>query len=284
MFRHTTKQRALGQEQLKTRALRHVWDKNDEKCESVYHQTYDRQLPHTSLEILEPIVSGLSARGTVVSPTSRMVHTVGVWTNEQGSVMHLGYIQPEIVTCTASLRVAYATRLEDGMEATVASCNNCKPCVVLRHRSSCQVTGRMAPYLIEDCGLVREARWSHVNATGSKFVFVFTKACTTSYMTFTKASLKALEPYAQPEAELVESSDSRSFKLTCEAYRLSGDTRPNRNTCVILRNDGSFKVQGLPSETGIVCAAFRRTIMRISQSAAWGLFLGTLQDIPPEVN
>lgn len=282
MFRHTTKQRALDQLTLRTRAFRQAESTSDEKTEDVFATTYGLELPQSTISMLQPIVRGLSGPTAAVSKISRNLHTAGMWVSSSGSVMRLIYLQPDIVTCTATVPAQYYGKLVESLPDVVEACNGCKPCRVVQHTRVCQIVGRMTPYLVEWCGMSDSAAWGHINAMGSKFLMSCTNTSSTSYYQFTKASLELLQPYAAPECAFVQLESAKSFKLTAAPIGSTATDMPNKNTCMMVQCDGSFKIQGLPSAAGVVCRGFRRCIERLSTAVTWELFLSSMESIKAE--
>lgn len=151
------------------------------------------------------------------------------------------------------------------------------PCAVMSHRSTCQVSGRMAPYLVDACNMTYSATWSHMNLTGTRLLFCMSDSVCTKYYTMTSASLELLQHHISGNYTMVKSSESRSFKLTSSPQGCENMESANKNTCMIIRNDGSFRVQGLPRDATRVCRGFRDGISNISSGPLWIAFLMSLQ-------
>lgn len=98
MFRHTTKQRALDQSTLRANALQHYSKRIDDLNDSPYANTYDRELTQSSANIVQYVITGLCNEATLISRSERQVFTIGIWTSEDGHVLRLCFLQPELVT------------------------------------------------------------------------------------------------------------------------------------------------------------------------------------------
>lgn len=125
--------------------------------------------------------------------------------------------------------------------------------------------------MVSRCGLDNSATWSHMQATGTRFLI------SVSFYTMTSASMELLQHYVTGDHTMVRASGSKSYKLTSSPLTVTHADVANKNMCMILRGDGSFKIQGLPQGVARVCEGFRSGLSAISRCVSWSAFLISLE-------
>jgi len=74
--------------------------------ENVYEHTYGLELPCASVNILSPIVRGLTNNLQPVNKEYRELLTLGLWLNDSSSTCRCCMVQPEVASATCTIRLA----------------------------------------------------------------------------------------------------------------------------------------------------------------------------------
>lgn len=247
-------------------------DEND----NFYEHTYSENLPHASVNILAPIVEGFTDSSQPVNAQYRELLTAAVWINDLDSITRCCMIQPEIASATCTVPLSYHKFLLS-CKNTVSERHPAAPeCSISTVKTVVQVSGRMAPYIIDEARLTDDCRWGFVNACKSKILFIHTDEAGVQVLTLTRQATAMLKPYMPDDTACVYDDAMSCYKITVTPELQDENSDANKNTCLVLYGDGSIRLQGTPSKTLRPCASFRKALISISSSRMWYRFLRQL--------
>lgn len=276
MFRHSTKQSVKSQQFLRRQATRALSNDRQVLCESVYINTYDMELPSTSVEILKNIVAPLTGCNSEPSKDTRKMFTMTALEYYGGKRVRICFVQPEVSSATASTRSSFSSTLNDARARLLQTHNNPSPGRISTSAEKCQVAGRLAPYIVEDSGLTGSVLWSYCNASKSRFMYIVTSLGSLKLMSLTKETISIYQGFCVPDCAMVYVPTTRCFKVTASPEDEDKSEDPNKSTCIFLYCDGTFKVLGTPHKAYKVCRLFRDTVTRAHSSSMHSRILGTL--------
>lgn len=275
-FRHTTKQSVRSQEWLRSRAVKALDNDRQILCSSVYTNTYGIDLPDTSIEILNNIVSPLTGHASHPSSDRRSVYTICAGEYDRYMRFRLCFIQPEVSSATAQTSSMYSHIFTRARAEVTKELNNPAPGGIQVSTEKCQVTGRLSPYIVERSGLTNEVEWTYCNASKSRLVYIITTSASTSLMSPTKDTIMIYQSFSVHECAIVYMGSMNCFKVTASPGPDDQTEKANKSTCVFLYCDGSFKVAGTPQKAYKVCMLLRDTIIRAHTSYMHGKLIETL--------
>lgn len=278
MFRHTTKQIGRSQEALKKAATRSLNSALTETNEDVHQQTYALPLCDSSVAILNSIVLPLTGNESYVDRGHRMLHTMFVWDHPDNRRIRLMFIQPELCTAMANTSVANLRVLSNARERLSKWPNNPEQGGITASTSKCQVKGRLATYIVDEAGLTGQVSWDHFNAAKARFLFLVTTPTSCSLRALSRASLNMLRSFVSGDVAITFIESMTAFKVTAAPGCGENGEDANKNTCIFVFCDGTFKVLGKLSSVSASCMGFREAIVSVSKSVMWGKFVATLQD------
>ncbi|KIW35742.1 uncharacterized protein PV06_11919, partial [Exophiala oligosperma] len=86
-----------------------------------------------------------------------------------------------------------------------------------------------------------------------------------------------LRAYFPDYSTCVYDVKTSSYKITSAPDPSDNRYEPNKNTCIHVYGDGSFRLQGKPSRMPRVCSAFRDALLSVSESRSWNSFVNNLR-------
>lgn len=244
--------------------------------ENIYEHTYCARLPASSVDILSPIVEGLTCGSQPVNRDYRELLTLGVWLNDTHSVTRCCMVQPEVASATCTIPLPHRKSILASKEAVSERHPGAPECGMSVTSSVVQMSGRMTPYVVEDSGLRDKCKWGFVNACKSKVLFVHTDTQGPQVLTLTRQATAMLKPYMSDDTACVYDDAMSCYKITVAPDPGDEGSEANKNTCLILYGDGTIRVQGTPSKALRPCASFRRALVSISETRMWYRFLKQL--------
>ncbi|KAF2862370.1 hypothetical protein K470DRAFT_9252 [Piedraia hortae CBS 480.64] len=251
---------------------KHTYAPNDD-TEDVYTCTYGVRMPRASVDLLSPLVAGLTGGASVVNADARVCHTVGLWTVGTSAVYRCCFVQPVLSSSTECIPVA---KYFDAEMATHRLCEElgAVACTVVKHNYKVQVSGRLTPYVTDNiettCG------WSFVNVSKSRFVFICTDDDGSHVATMTRESAAMLRSHAPDSIAYVSDVKTSAYKVTARPAAAHCGKEANKNTCMLLYADWSFKSTGKPDAMYVIGAGFRQALLSIASSRSWPLFVKSL--------
>lgn len=275
-FRHTTKQNVRSQDWLRSRAVKALDDDRQLLCSSVYTNTYGAELPSTSVDILDNVVSPLTGHASRPTVDRRSVFTVCVGEYEGYMRFRLCFIQPEVSSATAQTSSVHSHIFARARSEVSKELNNPAPGGIQVSTEKCQVTGRLSPYTVERSGLTGDVEWTYCNASKSRFVYIVTTMDGVSMMSPTRATITIYQSFSVPGCAIVYMGSMSGFKVTASPGPEDQTEKANKSTCMFLYCDGSFKVAGTPQKAYKVCKLLRDTIVRAHSSYMHGKLIETL--------
>jgi hypothetical protein len=279
LFRHTKTRNNRTQAALQSSYLQYKQqkDSNEDTIPS-YHQTYNIELPQCSINILEPIIAALSPEDSTINLNTRKLHTIGLWYEDTTTILRCCFIQPEISSATCSFGLSYYNNANTILKSVCDKLPDAPPSRLIKHKVSCQLSGRMTPYIISDMKCT--VNWGFANISKSYFLFLITTVKGIRILYFTKNSITILKEYFPSYSVCVYDVKSSSFKVTVEPDKSNKMNEPNKNTCLCIYNDGSFRFQGHPLIMPKISRSFREAIISISKSIVWESFINSLNENP----
>lgn len=278
-FRHTTKQSARSQEWLRARADKALTKDRQLLCTSVYLNTYGINLPSPSVQILDYIISPLTGNASRTDSDRRPLFTVCIGEYQNATRFRLCFLQPEVASATAQTKSAYIHILNSSRSELMSELHNPSPGGIQKSSEKCQVTGRLAPYVIERSGLGSETQWTYCNACKSRFVYIVTTTKAQYVMAPTVRTIQMYQSFAVDDCAIVYMNSMSCFKVTASPSRYDQGDTANKSTCMFLYCDGSFKITGTPHKAYKVCELLRETIIRAHTSGMHTRLMGSLTRI-----
>jgi hypothetical protein len=276
MFRHSTKQNVRSQELLKKQATRALNDTRQILCDSVYSNTYGVNLPSTSADMLDNIVSSMTGCNSRASVESRKVFTIAALEYTNVKRIRICFVQPEVSSATGNTGYSFSSALNDSRSVLLNRYNNPTPGRIATSSKKCQIAGRLAPYIAEESGLSGHISWSYFNASKSRLVYVVTSLGSVNLMSLTKETISIYQSFCVSDCAIVYVPTTRCFKITAAPEDDDSNEDPNKSTCIFLYHDGTFKVLGTPHKSYKVCKLFKDTIVRAHVSPMHSRILDTL--------
>ena len=281
LFRNTKTRNALSQRQLRSRLLVHKQSVLKKPDVSSYHQTYGISLPKVSIEILTPIISGLTGAHFVVDPDKRLLYTIGIWREDTNAIYRCCFFQPEISSMTCSFSSVWKQTAEEALTIITNSLPNAMPCTMNSMSKLLQLSGRMTPYIVDI--LPFQVSWGFANISGSYLLFLRTDdEMGQSILAISRGAMIILKPYFPDYSACVFDVKTGSFKITVVPDTTRNMNEANKNTCMYIYNDGSFRLQGKPSVMNKICRSFKDAISAIAISNSWGSFTAKLVSVNSE--
>lgn len=275
LYRTTKTRNARSQDQLRSGLLVHKQSLSRKGDTSSYHQTYGVPLPQTSLDILTPIISGLTGINTAIKPDTRCLYTVGIWREDTSAIYRCCFIQPEISSMTCSFPIAWKLTADDALGIVSSTFPDAVPCTLTAKNKLVQLSGRMTPYVANI--LPFGVSWGFANVSGSYILFLRSDDTTgSSLLTLSKSAITTLKPYFPDYSACVFDIKTNSFKVTVTPDASNNLNDANKNTCMYIYSDGSFRLQGKPSMMNKVCRSFRDAVHSIALSSSWNGFSAKL--------
>jgi len=276
MFRHSTKQSVRSQEWLRKRATKALDSGRQILCDSIYTNTYDAELPDTSVEILNNIVAPLTGCNSFACKETRKVFTMMLLEYADFARLRILFIQPEVSSATANTSSTFSGTLNSSRSKLLESPNNPSPGRIATSTEKCQVAGRLAPYIVAGCGLSSSVSWSYCNASKSRFTYAITSPDKVELMCPTKETISMYQAFCVEDCAIVYVPTTRCFKVTASPDEGDCSEDPNKSTCIFLYCDGTFKVLGTPHKSYKVCKLFRDTVICAHLSSMHAKILDTL--------
>jgi len=276
-FRNTKNRKNHSQSFLRSRSVQLMQHtpSGDENT-NLYEHTYSEELPDTSADILSPVVEGFTNGLQPVNKDYRELFTVAVWLNDTDSVSRCCVIQPEVASATCTVALSYYELLLSCKNIVSQRHPDAPECNISKANVVAQVSGRMAPYVIQEAGLRNLCKWGFVNACKSKILFLHTGNDGPQVLTLTRSATAMLKPYMPSDTACVYDDAMSCYKITVTPEQGDENSEANKNTCLVLYGDGSIRLQGTPSKTLRPCMSFRTALLRVSQSRVWYRFLRQL--------
>lgn len=256
--------------------MQHTSPQEENENENIYEHTYSEELPDASVDILSPIVEGLTNSSQPVNKAYRELLTIAVWVNDSDSVSRCCMIQPEVASATCTVPLSCYDALLLCKNVVSQRQPSAPECGITVATSVAQVSGRMAPYVIQEAGLNDRSRWGFVNACKSKMLIIHTDSNGPQVLTTTKAAIAMLKAYMPEDTACVYDDAMSCYKITVTPEAEDENSEANKNTCLVIYGDGSVRIQGTPSKALRPCGSFRIALMSISGSRAWPRFLKQL--------
>ena len=104
-----------------------------------------------------------------------------------------------------------------------------------------------------------------------------------SFLTLSEDAIRILKPYFPHYSICVDDTMTNSFKVTVTPAESRNMNEANKNTCMVICGDGSFRLQGKPSVMNRVCRSFRDAIYSVAASNSWGSFTSKLIPVQREL-
>lgn len=268
LYRTTKTRNARSQDQLRSGLLVHKQSTLKKSNTSSYHQTYGVSLPRVSIEILSPIISGLIGMSADIDPDKRSLYTVGIWKENTDTIYRCCFIQPEISSMTCSFSSAWRLTVENALDNISNDFSDAVPCTLSNKNRLLQLSGRMTPYVANI--LPFQVSWGFANISGSYFLFLKTDDTTgQSLLSLSRNAMSILKPYFPDYSICVLDVKTNSYKITVVPDIVKNMNDANKNTCMYIYGDGSFRLQGKPSVMNKICRSFKDAIDAIAISNAW---------------
>lgn len=236
-----------------------------------YHQTYGMPLPSTSINIMTNIVSAFTGTPTAIDRDTRSLYTIGRWLEGTNTVYHCCFIQPEISSMTCSMKPAYTRIASITLNNVREILPDAIPCTLNVRNKNPQLSGRMVPYVVEQFDF--DVTWGFANISGSYILFIRTNDIDGQrLLRISLESMNILKHYFPSYSICILDTKTNSYKITVTPDSSFNMDEPNKNTCMYISGDGSFRLQGKPSAMVKVCQSFREAIHAVSSSPSWNKF------------
>lgn len=276
LFRQTKTRNSKGQEALNSTLLKYKSiSASTPNTEALYHQTYGIPLPEATVNILKPIISALTCKECDINLYTRELYTICMWHSPNEAVYRCCFIQPELCSATCSFRRPYLEKAREALSEVTSLIPDASPCAVHPNNKYPQLSGRMVPYVIDKVDF--DVKWGFANIARSYIIFIITttdgpKICTMSHM-----SMMILSQHFSENAACVYDSEKNLYKITVRPAVYKDVHKANKNTCMNIYSDGTFRLQGIPADMERVCMSFREALLRMSVSRSWNNFISKLK-------
>lgn len=278
IFRSSKTRSSRSQNQLLSRSLKLKQDYyHDDSNRSIYQCTYDISMPLASVQILQPLMSGLVGGRPRVNADIRDTHTVGLWIAGSSGIYRCCFVQPEISTATASTLAHRYERAKLATHIVSENINGAAPSTVTCHRKRIQISGRLAPYVVAEMDV--DCDWTFANIAKSRFIFICTDDNGSHIVGMTRRSLTILRAHKPHNIAIIDDVSTKAYKITARPVgHIQGD-EPNKNTCMVVYPDGAFKVTGKPEGMKAIGEGFRTALHAVAMSRSWPLFVRSLEPL-----
>lgn len=275
MIRSSKTRSTKTQSQLLSQSLKYKQIANPDTDDAdVYQCTYGMLLPYESVQLLQPLVSGLTGGMPKISTEIRDTHTIGLWTMGSSAVYRCCFVQPELSSATASASAYKFDEAKFASHVVTEEIGGATSPRIVKYTHRIQLSGRMVPYVVAHMNL--RCDWSFVNISKSRFLFICTDEDGSHLATFTKKSMEMLKSYIPENVAYVFESGTSAYKVTARPPGQSIADEANKNTCMLLYADGAFKATGKPDAMKDIGAGFRQAVLSMAASPSWPLFIRSL--------
>lgn len=275
LFRTTKTRTSRTQEQLNSRLLIHKQSHSrPTETSNSLHQTYGVNLPVASIKLLEPIIHSLTGSNFDIEPSYRTLYTVGIYREQCESIYRCCFIQPEIASATCSVPIYRKSEVLLTLNEITDRFSEAVPCTISDAQKRPQLSGRMTPYVVD--ALSFDVTWGFANICRSYFLFIHTKIESQTIYVMSKLSIEILKQYFPSYSVCVWNPKTSSYKITVSPEPGDNMNDPNKNSCLYLYGDGSFRFNGKPSKMTRVAESFKEAIDTISESISWSSFVNRL--------
>lgn len=279
LFRTSKTRNSRSQQQLRSNLL--AYKQSSYKHQSKdpqYHQTYGIDLPDTSVKLLQPVINAFTGAYNPVNKERRELFTVTLLREGTDVIYRCCFIQPEIASAACSFAAAWKPTVNDVLVEITDQFPDATPCTLSTAQRYPQLSGRMVPYVVEF--LPHNVNWGFVNICKSYMLFIRTDEHRSLLMAVSRECMKILTPFFPDYSACVFDSKTSSYKITVTPEQSVNMNEPNKNSCMYIYGDGSFRLQGHPDRLPRVCESFRNAIIEISKSVAWTTFTSKLIVVP----
>lgn len=281
LYRSTKTRNVKSQDQLRSALLVHKQSSQSNLNVPPYFQTYNTLLPKHSIEVLNPILSAFTGLLINVNPSVREYYTIGIWIEDTSTVYRCCFIQPEVASMTCSFDLANKPVAQDILSEVRDTLPDAIPCTITSKQKVPQMSGRMVPYVTEYFDF--KVSWGFANVSASYILFIRTDFNEgTRILTLSRDSMRILKSYFPWYGVCILDPRTDSHKITATPDSSSNMNEANKNTCIYVNNNGSFRLQGKPSAMPKVCSAFREAIYNVAESDTWCRFTDTFIPVTPE--
>lgn len=283
LFRATKTRSAKSQQQLKSSLLQYKNRAEEEAdAETQYSQTYNVPLPQASVSILQPIVSALATGYSDINPGTRALFTIGVWREECEAIYRCCFVQPELSSTTCSFGLAHLsearaalTRISEMFPDAPTCTINTRPFNGGRTISRPQLSGRMTPYVVDDVSF--DVKWCFANVSKSFLIFIRTDENGQKLLCMSASAMHILQRhFPSSYSTCVYDERTSSYKITVSPDPDTNMLHSNKNTCMYVYGDGSFRFQGLPHVMPKICSSLKEALFDLSSSITWRNFTSLL--------
>ncbi len=279
LYRTTKTRNAKHQDQLRSSLLVYKQSNPNRTDETSYHQTYGVPLPEPSVNILNPVINGLTGMNIEMNIYTRSLYTIGIWRENTNTIYRCCFIQPELSSATCSMPASWKSTATDALNSVSNEFPDAHPCTLHTRNRFSQLSGRMTPYVVEKLPFEIKS-WGFANISLSYFLFLKTDDISGStLLTLSRDAIEILRSYFPSYSVCVYDVNTNSYKVTVAPDDNGNINEANKNTCIYIYGDGSFRLQGRPSMMMKVCSGFRDAIHSIAKSNSWNSFTSKL--IPP---
>lgn len=279
LYRTTKTRNARSQQQLKSDLLKHKYSNTTSSLDDSSHQTYGIPLSISSVRILLPIVSGLTGRKETINTEERQLYTIGIWREDVDNIYRCCFKQPEISSAMCSFPASLTSRAQSKLDSVCVEIPFADPCSLERSSKLPQLKGRMVPY-VTDSLPTSSVSWNFANISRSYLMFLKT-SCDDgqTVLIVGKDAVHILKYHFPNYSACVYDIKTNSYKITVSPLNNIDSDTPNKNTCMLIYGDGSFRLQGKPCDMERVCASVKVAITSVMSSPSSNSFLNTLTAI-----
>lgn len=280
MFRSTTKSDVRSQDYLRASAHKVFNSSASILCDDVYSTTYEMRLPRMSCTVLSHVTLALTGNNSRANPHRRTVHTVFRMSINSDAILRLMFIQPEVVTATIHLEPQYLDLATKSRDSFVSMENHMAPGRMRTIKSgTVELSGRLAPYVVESVMGPVEHKWEYCNVTRSRFIFLHTDDTSQVPKSLTRDSIDIMSGFKPEGCSFVKSNNLRSYTINVSTPASENSSSVGKNSCLVVYFDGSFRMCGKPASAYNVCKVFRDSLMAVLASPMSGRFVSSLAPI-----
>lgn len=258
------------------------------ESDNVYEHTYGIRLPSASYDILLPCVSGFTRGMSVPNAEIRSLHTIGVWCSETGVICRCCFIQPEVASATCTIPASKSEKAISAKKVVSHAIPWANECLITSEPGTVrrsgvtprtpQISGRMAPYVVDEAGLGNVCVWGFGNLCKTRLLFMTTSRASLVFKHPTRMSIMLLKQYMPDYAACIYDDDMSCYVITVTPDAGGDISSANKHTSLVIYGDGSIKVQGTPSKMEKVCTAFSDALFNIASSRSWSRFLTSMEE------
>lgn len=276
LFRQTKTRNSKGQEALNSTLLKYKPTvTSDSNTEVSYHQTYGVPLPRATVEILKPIISALTCKDCEINLYKRELYTICMWHSPNEAVYRCCFIQPELCSATCSFMRPYLEKARLALSDVAHMIPDAAPCAVHPNNKYPQLSGRMVPYVVDRVDF--DVKWGFANVARSYILFIITTIDGPKLYTISHHSMQIMSQFFTKDAACVYDSEKVLYKITVRPAMYRDIHKANKNTCMNVYSDGTFRLQGAPVDMERVCMSFREALLYMSASRSWNNFIRRLK-------